>query len=218
MVICAPNTSRLSEHRDSHIKFRHPQEDRSKFHQLRKKLDIIPATFKLPPEERNWTCAFCQASLPYIHSKKQRDLSVENHYATAHRRRKRTRSHIQKARWKQLRTCKESQPTLAASYKKAGQKRSAQAKARRDLTLGGHQLVKLARNADTWPKEGGMLGPKTDKWKNRRKQYAKKSKSKQPRQEQIEMFTCVKPQVQRYDGRLGCPLQRVTVQSSQWDP
>ena len=189
LVIYAPDTRKLSERRINHIRLRHPGVDRSRFHQIRKQVEVIPATLLLPPEEQDWTCAFCPASLPYLHSKKQLEKSVKHHYATAHRRRKLTRAAIQKARWKRLRTDPASQPTLAKAYKKAGKKRSAQSDADRDLTLGGHRLVKLRQNPASWPKEGGLLGPKRER-KPRKNTRSDSKRRKKRSHLDLVMFTC----------------------------
>ena len=87
-VIKGHSKKQLVYRRINHMNLRHPgapkrPEDRP----FNPPLPIVHATNLIPPEQRAWSCAFCDHGLPFLSSRKQHEKSVRFHYQTKHKKR-----------------------------------------------------------------------------------------------------------------------------------
>lgn len=141
--------NRLSQRRRDHLNKQHPHERGSKHDDLREYTPVVMAVKNLPPQQVAWECPFCECCLPTL-GKWDHDKAVTHHYRTKHPRRDTSRQAVLAARARLLRSKKRQEQKQAVSSK-CRERNLVRAAAKRDFTVGNHQLVPLEIDPLTWP-------------------------------------------------------------------
>ena len=150
VVLSGDNSKTLANQRSSHMASRHSDIPLHLRATRINRTQIIEADPQLPLEKRGWSCPFCSAGLPPFAGYHQKQVNVRHHYNTKHPKRDTSAEAILKARHKQYRKNKASQPYIQQGYAQREARNVAKAD-KRDLTIGGHTLSRFRPDWSTWP-------------------------------------------------------------------
>ena len=150
VVLTGSSSRNLASKRTSHMKFRHQDIPLHMRGARINRTQIVEADPQLPLEKRGWSCPFCSAGLPPFAGYHQKQVNVRHHYNTKHPRRDTSMTAIQRARQKQYRKNKDSQPFIQQGIAKKKAKHLEKRDAR-DLTIGNHTFCRFRPDWSTWP-------------------------------------------------------------------
>ena len=150
VVLRDPLPGKLSQSRATHVANRHRGQGREAGY-IQKEADTVVPRADLPPEQRVWTCAYCDVGLPLL-DKWTLEKSKIAHFKSAHPRKKITGTNAAKQVAKRVKKNPALWPQWADKSKAQSQRMRLKYEKTRDLKACGHSLVEVVNvDWESWP-------------------------------------------------------------------
>ena len=141
----------LTSLRAAHLAKFHPDIPRSKNDHMREYAPPVLASASIPESERDWSCPWCPAGLPFL-PKSDKTKAVTHHYATKHPKRDTSAGKSNSVRAALARKGSAKASKYLQGKKTLGDKLRKRASERRNWNSCGHQLVEVPINWSHWPR------------------------------------------------------------------